>query len=166
MRKMFNKRFRLRITSKQFDTLMYKHNLHNGIGTWYGGSPPNKGKRYRLTHGKNYRPVGYERITVYQGKSYVEVKTGHRTYKRKHAAIWEAANGKVPKGHVVIFGDGNSRNFNLDNLLLVSRAELAVMNSAGLIYNDKKLTAIGKTVANVKMAIGKQKRKLKRRRNG
>jgi hypothetical protein len=170
MRKMFNNKFRLRLTEKQFDTLMYKHKLHNGLGTWNGYSPPNKGKRYRAeTHWKNYKPVGYERVSIYQGKSYIEIKTGHckgkGIYKRKHTAIWEAVNGRVPKGYVVIFGDRNRRNFDLDNLILVSRKELGVMNSCGLIYSNKEMTAVGKTIADVKMAIGKRKRKLKKRKS-
>jgi hypothetical protein len=158
MRKLFNKNFKLRLTKKQFDTLMYKHKLHNGMGTWNGYAPANKGKKHKPQLG-NYRPIGTERVMPYENTSYVEVKTGHHTWKRKHVVIWEKANGKIPKGHVIIFGDGNTRNFALDNLILVSRAELGVMNRCGLIYKHKDLTAVGKTIADVKMAIGKRKRK-------
>jgi hypothetical protein len=72
--------------------------------------------------------------------------------------IWEKANGKVPKGHVVIFADGNIRNFNLDNLMLVSRAELGVMNRCCLISIHKELTRTGKTIADIKILAGKRKR--------
>lgn len=52
-------------------------------------------------------------------------------YKHKHVWIWEQANGPRPKGHVIIFRDGNNRNFNLDNLALLSRRELLVLNQRG-----------------------------------
>jgi len=164
MTELFNERFGLRLTLKQIETLMYKHGLRNGIGSYNGGAPPNKGKKHKPWQ-RNYRPIGSERVMPYSsGKEYVEVKTGHHTWKRKHTAIWEKANGKVPKGHVIIFADGNNRNFALDNLMLVSRAELAVMNSCGLISLHKKLTLAGKAVADLKMLISKRKSVNKRRK--
>jgi hypothetical protein len=93
---------------------------------------------------------------------YAEVKTGHSVWERKHTVIWKTANGKIPKGHVVIFADGNTRNLSLDNLLLVSRKELAVMNKNGLIFPHKGLTMTGKAIADLKMAITKRKRKVKK----
>jgi hypothetical protein len=130
--KLFNERFGLRITLKQMKTMADKHGLHNGIGSWNGYPPPNNGKKHKPWIG-NYRPIGTERVAHYDGFSYIEVKTGHHTWKRKHTVIWEKANGKVPRGHVVIFADRNRRNFSLDNLLLISRAELAVMNRFKLV---------------------------------
>jgi len=161
MTKLFNERFGLRITLKQMKTMAYKHGFYNGIGTYNGGAPPNKGKKCRY-HGGNYKPIGSERILPFSdGSEYIEVKTGHKTWERKHTVIWKKANGKIPKGHVVIFADGNNRNFALKNLLLVSRAELGVMNRCGLISSQKELTHTGKIVADIKIAIGKRKRKEK-----
>lgn len=158
MTKMFNERFGLRITLKQMETLTYKHRIRNGIGSFrLGHIPANKGKRHKPWQG-NYKPIGTERII---GR-YVEVKTAHSVWKRKHTAIWEAEYGKVPKGHIVIFADGNNRNFDLDNLLLISQKELAVMNRCRLISNHKDLTVVGKTVVDLKMAISKRKRKTKK----
>ena len=155
MMKLFNKHFGLNITFDQFETLTYKHKITNGVGIFKPGHvPANKGKKHPSWQG-NYRPVGTERIIC----GYIEVKTADPdVWDRKHTAIWKEANGKVPKGHVVIFADGNNRNFALDNLLLVSRKELGVMNSLSLIYNNKDLTVVGKRIAEIKLAIGKRKR--------
>jgi len=164
MLKIFNARFGLKITLKQMQTLTYKHRIYNGLGTINGYAPPNKGKKCRY-HGGNYRPIGTERDIPYStGEVYVEVKTDHRTWKKKHVVIWEKTHGKIPKGYVVIFADKNNRNFSLDNLLLVSRAELAVMNHLRLISSNKKLTKTGKTIADIKLLIGKRKRCNKKRR--
>jgi hypothetical protein len=46
------------------------------------------------------------------------------TWRPKHHLVWESHHGQpIPKGHAVIFGDGNNRNFDPDNLILVSRAQ-------------------------------------------
>jgi hypothetical protein len=168
MVKLYNKNFRPKITLKQLESLAYKRGLRNGLGAINGFAPPNKGKKHPPWQG-NYRPIGTERIINYRDhrkeRPYIEIKTDHNKWMRKHTAIWEKANGKVPKGHVVIFADGNNRNFDLDNLLLVSRMELGVMNRCRLISKEKDLTTVGKTVASLKIAIGKRKKKRKSRRN-
>lgn len=80
-------------------------------------------------------PLGTEGLH----KGYVVVKTkkqeGQKSrdyWKLKHHLIWEEINGPIPKGYNVIFTDGNTRNFNIDNLALVSDEELAIINKEGL----------------------------------
>jgi hypothetical protein len=95
---------------------------------------------------------------------YIYVKIGKPDkWKSKHSLIWEAANGPIPKGHTVIFADGNKSNFDLDNLLLVSRSELAVMNNLRLIFPDKDLTKAGKKIAALNLQISECERKLGQR---
>jgi hypothetical protein len=167
MTELFNERFRLRITLKQMETLLYKHDLRNGIGSFRPGHvPANKGKTRPGWQG-NYRPIGSERTEL----GYIVVKVsarknrGNKNWRHKHVTIWEAANGKVPRGHAVIFADGNRLNFALDNLMLVSRSELAVMNHLGLVSNDKDLTRAGKTIADIKLLITKRKRGAKKKKS-
>jgi hypothetical protein len=64
--------------------------------------------------------------------------------------------GKIPRGRIVIFADGDRRNFALDNLLLVSRGEHAVMNSLDLRSADGDLTRAGKAAAEIKLLIAKR----------
>jgi hypothetical protein len=163
MTKLFNERFRLRITLKQMETLLYKHDLRNGIGIFRPGHvPANKGKTHPGRQG-NYKPVGSERMEC----GYVMVKVSARknqlckNWKRKHVIIWEKAHGKVPRGHVIIFADGNKSNIRLSNLLLVSRKELMVMNHCDLISADKDLTKIGKSIADVTLLIARRTRNMK-----
>jgi len=40
-----------------------------------------------------------------------------------HVLIWQEAHGPVPKGHIIVFRDGNLENLSLDNLECISRAE-------------------------------------------
>lgn len=41
------------------------------------------------------------------------------------------AHGEVPKGHVIVFVDGNKLNFELNNLMMISCAENATFNIRG-----------------------------------
>jgi hypothetical protein len=92
----------------------------------------------------------------------VRVKTRNpRTWKFKHRLIWEKAHGKIPRDHVVLFADGDKLNFALNNLLLVSRRELSVMNKQGLICNHRDLTLAGKAIADIKILIADRKQEIK-----
>lgn len=46
-----------------------------------------------------------------------------------HHIVWREAGREIPSGHALVFRDGNKRNFALNNLELVSRAELMRRNS-------------------------------------
>jgi hypothetical protein len=160
MTKLFNERFRLCITLKQMETLVYKHGLRNGIGSFRAGHvPANKGKTRPSWQG-NHKPVGSERTE----NGYIVIKVSdrknryHKNWRFKHNVIWEQAHGKIPRGHMVIFADGNKLNFALDNLLLISRAEHGVMNRCGLRSASGDLTRAGKVVADLKIAITARKR--------
>lgn len=52
-------------------------------------------------------------------------------------------------GHKVIFADRNKRNFDLDNLILVTDSEALIMNTNKLIYEDAELTKTGSLIAKV-----------------
>jgi hypothetical protein len=171
---LFNKRFGLRgkkkLTLDQMRGVIKRYGLCNGRDRRFrpGQIPHNKGKKgycppgsekgwFRPGHRpQNWQPVGTERIS---SEGYVDIKIRNpRTWKAKHRIIWEQAHGKVPRGHAVIFADGNKLNIRLDNLLLVSRGELAVMNNLGLISAHGDLTTIGKSIADIKMLIARRKR--------
>ncbi len=83
----------------------------------------------------NYVSIGSYRISK---DGYLEQKTNDdhpvpaRRWVGVHRLVWEAANGPVPRGHVVCFLPGRRsaevEKITLDALELVSRAELARRN--------------------------------------
>lgn len=176
---MFNERFGMEVKVKAMISLAFKHGLHNERDTRFnkgweptqfkkGHVPFNKGRRgvdgWKPTQFKkghkpwNYKPVGTERTNT---DGYVELKIADpNKWKGKHILLWEEANGPIPRGHVVIFADRNQQNVTLDNLLLVSRRELAVMNKRGLIANSMELTKTGIAVADIYLKIGERKNKI------
>lgn len=148
---LFTKHFRRTLTARQVGTFLKNRGLTTGLTGRFekGMTPWNRGKRgymganwtsFKKGHiPANHRPLWSERV----GKDgYIEMSVPERNpytgfptrFKHKHVWIWEQAHGPKPKGTVVIFRDGNNRNFELDNLLLVTRRELLALNQHG--YKD------------------------------
>lgn len=83
----------------------------------------------------NYVPIGSERISK-DGYLERKVNDDHLTPARRwvgvHRLVWEAANGPIPRGHVVCFRPGHksaeAARITIDGLELVSRADLARRN--------------------------------------
>jgi hypothetical protein len=174
--KMFNKQFGFAISEKAMSSLLKKHNLKNGRDCRIrpGNVPPNKGRKGYCSLGSEkgwFKPgqkpfntltLGSERISK---DGYVEIKYSEKSgppknrWKAKHTIIWEKVNGPVPKGHVVVFADGNSRNFKLKNLVLVSRKELAVLNHMGLLASkNEHITKVSVNIARLKVLMADRKR--------
>ena len=90
-----------------------------------------------------------------------EKSTTYNYWEFKHILIWEKHhNQKVPKGYKVIFADGDKRNFDIDNLVLVSNTELLKLNQNHLYFKgNAELTKTGLNI--VKLNILKNKRRTK-----
>jgi hypothetical protein len=65
-----------------------------------------------------------------------------------------------------MFADGNRRNFDLDNLISVSRQEWGAMVVYKLNTFDTGLTKQGLALARLRLLINKRKRELKEGRKG
>lgn len=78
-----------------------------------------------------YQPIGAERVTKdgYLQRKMNDDMPCRLRWKLVHILVWEAANGQVPRGHVVVFKDGNTRNLDIANLALITRAENMRRNS-------------------------------------
>lgn len=76
---------------------------------------------------QNVRPVGFERIRK-DGYVQIKVAEGFKQFRQKQRVIWEQHHGPIPQNCVVIFLDGNKLNCSIENLVLVKRKELAVLN--------------------------------------
>lgn len=171
IQKMMNEKFNLELTLGQIKGAVKRYKLNTGITGHFkkGHTPFNKGtkgltraNRTSFKKGnkpKNYKPVGSERLTK---DGYIQVKVQDpNKWKLKHIVIWEKENGPIPKGHAVIFGDGNSQNLDINNLVLVSRQQLLVLNRNKLIKNDVNLTKTGIMVADIYLKINERRKQAK-----
>ena len=173
----FNAQWGLELSVRQIKTFKKNYNLSSSLDGQFkpGHIPFNKGKKGLSLGGietqfkkgnkpNNWVPIGTERVN---GDGYVDIKITdgklQKNWKGKHILIWEATNGPVPNGHAVIFTDRNRRNFDPDNLLLVSRKQLVKMNQQNLIKNNSELTKAGVIIADIYKKIGEKKRKHKLR---
>jgi hypothetical protein len=171
---LFNRRFGLSFTVRRLSATLGRLGVSNGRDCRFqpGHVPSNKGLKgvhhSRETEFKlgnrphNWLPPGSERISP-QGYAEIKVRNPNK-WKAKHRVIWEKAHGKIPRGRAVIFADGNKANIRLDNLIMVSRDELAVMNHLGLISSSAELTQAGKTMADIKIKIAALRRGAKKKR--
>lgn len=60
-----------------------------------------------------------------------EPGTSRFGWRELHRVIWEEAHGPQPPGTCVVFLDGDPDHLELDNLLLVTRSQLARLNQLG-----------------------------------
>ena len=94
------------------------------------------------------------------GYWYMRIKIAEpNKWQMLHAYIWEHKHGKIPKNHCVIFKDKNTLNARLDNLMLVSRAELVRLNQK---YSniDKSLKDTALQVIKISSEIRKNTKKV------
>ena len=169
----FNAEFDASMTPSQVKSFIANEGHNTGRTGHFpkGHVPFNKGKKRWWTGGEetrfkkgnkpyNWMPIGSEKEKS-DGYIYVKVADGqlNKNWKQKHRWVYEQHHGPIPAGHQVIFGDSDSRNFDIDNLILVTRAQLAVINRLGLIKNDADLTRVGLIIADVKQKISELKRR-------
>ena len=94
-----------------------------------GRSGETRFKKGNLPH--TWRPIGTDRLSK---EGYLQVKlydTGctRRDYIPVHHLVWELHRGPIPAGFRVTFKDGNKTRIAIDNLALVSIADMMRRNS-------------------------------------
>jgi len=106
-------------------------------------------------------PDGAETITA---GGYVMLKfNGELKY--KHIILWEQAHGQsVPEGHYIVFGDGNRRNFSIDNLFCITAVQSAIRTRNGLQGVTPELAAAGVALAKLYSQINERKKEQDKRR--
>lgn len=172
MAELFTENFNIHVTKNQMKAVMYRNNISSGkTGRFEKGHIPNsKGQKmskeqyekckptmFKKGHiPKNHREIGSERITK---DGYIEIKIKEpNLWVLKHRLIYEKYYGEIPAGYFVIFGDGDKLNCDINNLILVSRSELLLMNRNKLIKKDSSLTKTGLNIAKLLDTINKKKR--------
>lgn len=163
------KKFSLELTMNQIKGAIGRYKLNTGFTGHFPKNhiPFNKGVRGVCAKGcektwfkkgntpVNHRSTGSERINV---DGYTEIKVAEpNIWRLKHQVIWEKHNGSIPEGYAVIFGDGNQQNLNINNLILVSREQLLILNKNKLIQNDANLTRTAVVIADLYKKISEKR---------
>lgn len=143
---------------------------------WSEYMPPESQERSRATQfGRgnmphNTVPLGTERVTR---DGYIEVKVAmrpsgrkaHDNWVSKQRLVWERTHGQhVPDGCMVVFADGDKRNFDPDNLVLETKVQHCMITTHRIDYADAETHATACAIADLSLAIGeasKHERKCK-----
>ncbi len=169
MVKAFNAKFGESKTVAQIKVTLANYKIHSGRTgcfekgqkPWNSGTKgvckPNSGSFQKGAVPGNIKLLGHERICSKDG--YVLVKISERNpytgavtrYRGKHLAVWEAANGPVPEGHVLRFLDGDKLNCALSNLELISKVENLHLNQLGYSDAPKQLKPTIKALAQLRV---------------
>lgn len=187
----FERRFGIRLTSAQVGNAKTRIGVRSGThgGRFAPGNvPANKGRtwddlgipessreRMRATQFKRGgvpwtaqgKPVGYERVNR---DGYVEVKVkdgaqgeANDNFRLKNRVVWERSNGRALRpGEVVLFADGDRRNFDPGNLVAVTQAENIGLNRIGRPYADRDTLLDALKVVRLEMAISRAERRPRR----
>ena len=173
----FNQTFGTSIEVAQIKSFKNNHNISSGLTGYFpkGNVPANKGKKMSADIYNKAKPtmfrkgnippnriaIGAEKARA-DGYVWVKIQDGHlnKNWRLKHVLIWEKQNGPLPVGELVIFLDGNTRNFSIDNLKAINKATNARLNQNHLRYSEKELTEAGIAVAQLITTANKAKRRI------
>lgn len=111
--------------------------FQKGLVPWNKGKHIVTGGRSAETRFKpgtkpgNWMPVGSERVTHdgYLQRKLTDTGYPPRDWVAVHHIVWKEAGREIPKGYRLVFKDGNKLNVTLDNLELVSIADLMRRNT-------------------------------------
>jgi hypothetical protein len=164
----FNKEFGTERTSAQIISFLKNHRIKSDrTGHFKKGSTPwnagtkgvmkvNSGCFKKGSIPANKNPLGSERTCSKDGYILIKVAepnpyNGQPTrYRHKHHVIWEKHNGLIPESHTVTFIDEDKTNCDINNLELISRAELVRRNHMQLKSQPVELKPTIKLLAKLK----------------
>lgn len=80
---------------------------------------------------RNWQPLGAERLSKEGYRQRKMTDTGYppRDWVPVHWLLWIEHNGPIPSGHKLVFRDGNKEHIALDNLELITNADMMRRNS-------------------------------------
>lgn len=103
----------------------------------------------------NYKPIGC--ITYRKNPGYMFIKVAEKSpWKLLQRQVWEENNGPIPKGSRIWFLDGDTKNCDIDNLVLVTETEAAFICRSKLWGKDPDINRSVLAAAKLRAAISKR----------
>ena len=134
--KKINDKFNLNLTLLQVRDCMNARGIRNNIDKKFSAKDGNRCQQEK--------PVG----TISKWEcGYTRIKTGKNEWEFIQRYVWKEHHGEIPPNHSVIFLDGNTDNYNIENLALVNRNELMKYNSMKLDSDNQELNRVAVNLA-------------------
>lgn len=147
--KKFNEHFNLNISSECIRAIKTKYKIYSNYFP----------SRFKKGHSSIKRkPIGSELVG---SDGFVLIKTAQPdVWERKHRVIYQQHFGKINNEDTVIFLDGNRRNFDIDNLFLLTKQESSVFTCMRSNTKDKEINKTYALLSKTICAIKKKKKNL------
>lgn len=132
--------------------------VNKGVKGWQAGGRAVLTQFKKGNSPASKKPIGS--VQIRDGVLCVKVADdgyGATDWKSLHSVVYELSHGPVPPGQIVIFADGNNRNFADQNLLCVSRAQNMKRNSIH--------TRLPPLLKSTVMVLGQLKRRIREKQN-
>lgn len=167
--KLINDTFNLNITTKQIKNYRKNNKLPCKIDTRFekGHKPYNKGKKfpgtansgsYKKGHkSANTKPIGYIRKTKYGYR--IKISDNPHKWESYNRYLWKRHYGEIAKNHTIIHKNKNRYDCRIENLMLVSRSELAVMNNVYKVSDNELITEVNNTLSKISLKLAEKKKK-------
>lgn len=189
MAELCNEKFGTEWTQTGMKQFRQRHGIKSGVTGWYqkGHAPGNKGKKLEEYVGKERAAEIKKRLAPTQFKkgespyneypvgTVIVNSDGYKIRKKQmegglwdrweflHRAVWEEHNGPVPDGMVISFRDSNKLNCDIQNLMLITKAENVQLTRLGLRSEDPDLTDTAVNLIRLKNAVKARKKQQKQR---
>ena len=183
MTSLINELFGTAYTRSQIASYYSTHHLKCGVpdGQFTKGQiPHNKGKKWddfiskdgqlrikrtlaeytKAIHDDDL-PVGS--LVLKKNYYYRKISIRPSRWRLAHYIEWEEHNGPIPEDHVLIFADGNTSNWHIDNLMLISKTHNFLRNIYGIRGYDLQSNETANLIVQLKHTQ-KQKRKSRNRK--
>lgn len=180
MAEMVKEKFGFSFTPSGMKQFRQRHGIKSGVTGWYqkGRPPGTKGKTIEEICGYDPEKIAKAKATQFKkGHSpanelpigaIMENRYGYLLRKKAmegtqwerweflHRAVWEEHNGPIPKGMSIIFKDGDRKNCDISNLMMVTKAENAALNPYRTKYPEITETAVA--MVKLKQAAAKKRK--------
>ena len=181
--------FGYEMTPTRMKQFRQRHGIRSGVTGWYqkGHPPGTKGKTIEEICGHDPEKLAKVRSTQFKKGERpanelpigaVTVVNGYKLRKKSmtgtqwerweflHRAVWEEHNGPIPEGMVVTFKDSDPMNCDITNLILITKAQNAVMTRKGYRSGDPDITEAGAALAALEIAVNKKKAARRKKKHG
>jgi hypothetical protein len=143
-----NKKLGLKLSAEIYHERHYKGCFKKGQKSWNKGCHTIHKGSEKSWFKKGHQPANtlfdgaivirfdhYNRSIDARPIKFIRVNKGKWVEYQKY--IWEKHNGPIPKGMVIRFKDGDSMNTDINNLMLITKAQNLMMNKPDDLYTTR-----------------------------